>query len=486
MELPVLVEHGALLWKVAAIALVAAGFPVARRWLPWPLALLAPALIVAAGLAITGGVAVAKFDLDDLGIEGSKPVVACKDPRTRHLPLDQTSAIAIAAATPLERTHALDVLHTELQCQYVRTPDAFAARLAIDDLFADRQERRAHDFYDEGRFEQAVAEGESDVRVPSLLRLGRYDEAWQALADGDDVRPHTRLIAAIATNHWSEASEAARELGNHCLALGLSARGGDDGSARLLAAMSSTNDRCYVIASVALPGASIVPPHELSLLALDEALIVLADRRQVTISDYVGFFDVFGSRPSLVTWLVPFAEADQRQRTMYALLVGDPVAAAAEAVLDDEPESCSDDCPTFARGIRLRLGLSFPTDDPRIYLGEHQQWNPLFADADGIHIAQRLRETDGEVDLAWLFSTLPRLTGGRAELAAAIDLERPTWTFRPDSPFAWSRSAALRADLARLLGNRDGALRWYEVAHRHATLLRDRDHLIWLLLAQIG
>jgi hypothetical protein len=134
----------------------------------------------------------------------------------------------------------------------------------------------------------------------------------------------------------------------------------------------------------------------------------------------------------------------------------------------------------------MRGGRVPETDDPIPHLVAAGTWSTEFeAAAHGDHhrLAYQLRTTHGPVELAALFAVLPHVA---ADVAAELDLDRASWSFRPDSPFTWTRVAALRADLARISGNTLAATRWTDAAHRHAAMLADRDRLLLLLFDAIA
>jgi hypothetical protein len=472
-------------WRLAPSAgeasiQLCAGHPAACPKPFWPIR----------GAIVLGVVgAVAYFGLGWVG----KRIVALRDYPFSGMLDDDVSTLRaqIACALPRSREVALNRFSIDLQYQ-PQTDDVIAERIELARMTSEchsavwlaEELQRYDDAIDIARdCDPASAQG-------SLLSLGRYDEA----ASIADARAKFRVQAAIGAGRWHDAAAAVSGDGDkaHCLVRYLESRAGG-----AIGDLSGPSQTCRAIAGAVAPRDERAPyfsGHDLD----DVGEFAIA--RWV----FIGDLDDYSLHDDDLTLsLAPFAIAQDTDSTR--------VRRALLAVDRGRTEDPHISNPVFARWIAqlvaLRSGKPAPVDpdaetktelddaaaisngtpvrEATQHLRRPEPCNAAIVNAlseatagDGLplaHVFERCEDV-WQLEPAYVFAVVPKVTTHRAELATAVR----NWRIG-DAVHAF----AIRRDLLRLLGDDSGATRFQAIIDSHAKTLGDRERVTALLLARV-
>ena len=322
-----------------------------------------------------------------------------------------------------------------------------------------------------------------------LMELGRYDEAWAMhLVDRGGAAP---LGLAVATGHWHDAADViATAAGDEpvCQAALFRAFAGDRDPFAAIAQL------CPVYVILAGPPAQWVANlawrHGATDLLIDRVELALGVTQ---LDQAIVANDLVGGLPAL-PWLArvvpPAAHGESTASALRAIAdveAGDFPAARTELARADliDPVRTA-----IANDIALHEGapVGAPTvNEPQaievrrgelVSAGTRECDNMLeaaFAEASDAGPLVRALETcngsNWQLDELAL-AVAARFTSHRAELASELRV-RPVWQMRGLALPTVLVAAALRRDVARLVGDTAEAARWQSIVARHAKVLED-------------
>ena len=497
-QLPFLIVHGALVWKLVLAGLAAAAGALAlRRSGDLRRATAGAVLAFAVGYAM----------LYELGQHLEIRDVAVDDAAA----LDELS---IAAALPGTRARALRALHRGTERALTHDDAGLRRGLLLDAFVGNCAAPR---LWGAGLLDEALTSARAcapELVTRILIELGRYEDA----ADAVDLyrRPREAMVAYLGAGRWTAAAEtmtwlaasAPNRVGAGCFARYLAIKVGD--LRALDALLAEPSEMCKVIAGLAtgeLPDAAAADTSDAAQLARELAASGSLD-------------DLAGSgitQPAI--WLADSSLVDraeparvERQRDLDAArdIITGKFVAASEKLHDPVDARIPDlDNWTYQRRallvlLAVRSGGSLPSrDDDGTGSLEHlrrgvaeylmAEWSPQMAGApfesvtaamrgDGEPLATMLRTCDRHWDrfLAPLLpEVLPHVVTHTAELREALRY------YRNDSAYAtgWGPASmitedALYRDTALRISDVAEADRWQQIIERQAKTLSDRDRVI--------
>jgi len=592
-RLPVLVEHGAIVWKLVIAAAAAVAIALARRHRRRRAAVcrLAEGVVTGAGpdhgagpLARALGIGLATAGVATAALYGGGRLALSLGAMDRVGPLvparlGALDAVSLAAATPGNRDAALDEIEARFARRYQRTPLALAAWQEVARVRGgcggELRMRTAEDQID-GLAALARSCDDGPAAADALRALGFHDEAYARHPPGAGRGWESRadLVAVVAAGRWQDAAarladwrarlralDGKPRTGLACLAQWLRGRAGGPA----LAARIEHDPRaplCAVIDALSLPReaqaialaavAGAGGPLALDARDADGTVEALAWAAGAALDprDADGTVEAASRsipmRPRIALEAGPLPDAEtavallapgaraarsdppatlgfvrtQFWTAVHAMLRGDLAGARAEAQAaqrgdpagDGRVEAWQHDAGSLEILLAVRAGEPLPPgaehhgaaepDAMAIALGDVLPATRLplrgeleVADPDRLEAlraalagdASRLDEliaTRGlevATGIAPLFALWPRVTHARDRLASALRQIAPGRAIE-DGPLARIAYAALRRDLALLIGDRPAAAGWQGIVDRDLAVFADRDRLLGSIL----
>ena len=496
-DLPFLVVHGALCWKLVLVALtVGTTYVLSQRTLP------AIAVVVGGVSALPWYICLYLVGQQFLPVHG-----------VRADELTPLGTASLAAALPSSREDALRAIVYGTDKALAHDEAGLATGLALDRFRGvcpvDRLER-AGDYLAAG--EAARQCGSREVRAGYLLMLGDFDQATRLMKATD--RPEDRALALIATGRWREASVAVAAIDRHpadtvlkwCFGQWLAGHDQPDRGLSVLAIDPS--ESCQVFAALArgqVPAPSRFTPR--GFAASIAAELSVPDLEQLR-------YGTWDTSDYLAIWVSPsIAQPPEPQRAQYVsdlrasrdLYVGELAAARRE--LASDPVELDGylfrGAVSSRREARIELAAirGGPVPPREVDSRERTAADILRGDHMAIHgdgapdsgcdrlAIDQAMEGDGRplatdlthctlrdgVNFAFLALSSRITMPGR--LAAASRFSRFGHdVFQP--PFGRIATFARYRDVARNLGDNAEADGWQPVIDRYAAVFSDRDRSI--------
>jgi len=455
--------------------------------------------------------------------------------QTGPIDLAQLDDYALAAAMPGTRSDALALLDERIETtEVVSISVARAYARFRKGCGAEVRTLWAYDRLDEA-FELAERCHETDLGTGLLILLGHFDDAAPRLGSTESLGD---LPALIASGAWSDAARvadtAAREFRGRdaeyywadttrfeCLRELFHAWAGDAAARPRLLQLAevSRTGTCALAAGEASAASQRVevvrrywpdaPNHREDMIAgaadLADGIRPRDERRRAslpTASPWRGLVDpVMFLAPAIVDrWSSADAPGEELMvgwalRTRLRLLLGDSMDARTDAVAMASVDNGGYASSSFLslvdrRGaVAAMPGVRAHGDDVDGTLDAAAWAKALDAASlgDGWPLVAMMRTsiyTSSRPRLETLLDILPRVRLGREELARTLQLlHKHSRDQFERSPFDWLEYAALRRDLARMLGDTFEETRWQRIIVRYRNALADRRRVMGMLLA---